>query len=74
MPTNERRLTQISGIHVSNVNVAEARFVCQIKGQAEEPVRNVRLRGLRVGKLHGAQVSVKHTEGFDYQPDSKNSV
>lgn len=74
MPTNERRLTQISGIHVSNVNVAEARFVCQIKGQAEEPVRNVRLRGLRVGKLHGAQVSVKHTEGFDYEPDSKNSV
>lgn len=64
MPTNERRLTPIAGIHVSNVQVAEAKFVCQVKGQAELPVRDVRLRDLRVHKLRGAPVMIENVEGF----------
>jgi hypothetical protein len=65
MPTKERRLTPISGIHVSNVEVAEAKFVCQIKGQAELPVRDVRLRRLRVRGLQGAPVRNENVENFD---------
>lgn len=64
MPTNERRLTAIAGLHVSNVEVAEAQFVCRIKGQAELPVRDVRLRDLRVRTLRGAPVITENVEGF----------
>jgi len=64
MPTNERRLTPIAGIHVSGVVVREAGFVCHIKGQAELPVRDVRLRDLRVGTVRGVPVATENVEGF----------
>ena len=66
MPTNERRLTPITGLHVSNVRVGEAKFVCQIKGQAEMPVREVTLRELSVQHLRGAPVITEHVEEFVY--------
>ncbi len=71
MPTDERRLTPIAGLHVSNVKVAEAKFVCQIKGQAELPVRDVRLRALRVRQLRGAPVITENVEGFVYDADQE---
>jgi polygalacturonase len=67
MPTNERRLTPISGLYVSNVEVAEAKFVCQIKGQAELPVRDVRLRDLRVRSVLGTPVLTENVERFVYE-------
>lgn len=74
MPTNERRLTPIAGLHVSNVQVAEAQFVCQIKGQAELPVHDVSLRDLRVGTLRGASVLNEHVEGFVYDAARKGGA
>jgi polygalacturonase len=67
MPTNERRLTPISGLYVSNVEVAEAKFVCQIKGQAELPVRDVRLRDLRVRSVLGTPVLTENVERIVYE-------
>jgi len=74
MPTNQRRLTPITGLHVSNVQVAEAQFVCQIKGQAELPVHDVSLRDLRVGTLRGVSVLNEHVEGFVYDTGRKGGA
>lgn len=74
MPTNERRLTPISGLYVSNVEVAEAKFVCRIKGQAELPVRDVRLRGLRAGRVLEAPVLTENVEGFVYEGHQKEQA
>ncbi|HEY1151354.1 MAG TPA: glycoside hydrolase family 28 protein [Pseudoduganella sp.] len=64
VPTYERRLTPIEGLHVSNVVVGEAGFMCQIKGEATLPVRNVRMRDIQVRTVHGKAVSIEHAEGI----------
>jgi polygalacturonase len=64
LPTYERRLTPIEGLHVSNITVGEAKFVCLIKGEREAPVRNVSMRGVRVEKITGTAVTTENVEGF----------
>ncbi|MDV3459359.1 glycoside hydrolase family 28 protein [Sphingomonas sp. HF-S4] len=63
-PTYDRRLTPIAGLHVSDVRVAEAKFVCEIKGQAELPVRDVTLRRVNVTKVSGTPVQGEHVMGL----------
>jgi polygalacturonase len=62
--TQERRLTPISGLHVSDVRVGEAKFLCRIRAEAELPVRDVSLRRIAVGKLDGPAIDNDHVEGF----------
>lgn len=64
VPTYERRLTPIEGLHVSNVKVGEAAFVCRIQGEAEMPVKNVSLRGVAVAKVLEAPVKTVNVQGF----------
>ncbi|TWI49813.1 glycosyl hydrolase family 28 [Pseudoduganella flava] len=64
LPTYERRLTAIEGLHVSNVTVQDAGFVCLIKGEAEQPVRDVSLRGVRVARIGGTAVTNVNVQGF----------
>lgn len=64
VPTYERRLTPIEGLHVSNVTVGEAAFVCRIQGEAEMPVKNVSLRAITVAKVLGAPVKTENVQGF----------
>jgi polygalacturonase len=64
VPTYERRLTPIEGLHVSKVTVNEAKFLCRIKGEAELPVKNVTLRDIKVKTLRETPVSTMHVQGF----------
>lgn len=64
LPTYERRLTPIEGLHVSDITVGEAKFVCLIKAEREAPVRNVSMRGVTVEKVHGTPVTTENVEGF----------
>lgn len=64
VPTYERRLTPIEGLHVSDVRVGEARFVCRIQGDAGMPVKNVTLRGVRVETVRDQAFSVSNAEGL----------
>jgi polygalacturonase len=64
VPTYERRLTPIEGLHVSNVTVGEAAFVCRIQGEAEMPVKNVSLRAVTVAKVLEAPVKTENVQGF----------
>lgn len=74
MPTVERRLTPISGIHVQDAAVQDAQFVCRIKGQADLPVRGVSLRNVRVATVRGPRVETEHVEGFDYDGQQRSGA
>lgn len=63
-PTYERRLTPIAGIHVRDVRVAQAKFVAEIKGEAELPVQDVTLHGARAAKVTGTPVHQEHVTGL----------
>jgi polygalacturonase len=64
VPTYERRLTPIEGLHVSNINVGDAKFMCYIKAEAEMPVKDVTLRDIKVGTVHGTPVFTENVQGF----------
>jgi polygalacturonase len=64
VPTYERRLTPIQGLHVSDVRVAEAKYVCQIKGEAQLPVRDVSLKTVTVETVTGQAIDNAFVEGF----------
>ena len=69
MPTVERRLTPIQGLHASGIEVADAGFVCHIKAEAEMPVRDVRLRDVRVRSVRGTPFVTQNVQGFDKKAD-----
>ena len=64
VPTYERRLTPIQGLHVSDVHVAQAKFVCQIKGAAELPVRDVSVKRVKVDTVTDKAIDNSFVEGF----------
>jgi polygalacturonase len=64
VPTYERRLTPIEGLHVSNINVDEAKFVCRIKAEKEMPVKAVTLRDIKVKNILETPVSTENVQGF----------
>lgn len=74
MPTLERRLTPIAGIHVQDVAVRAAQYGCRIKGQADLPVRDVRLRDVRVATRRGAPVATEHVDGFEYDGQQRSGA
>ncbi|MFT3997442.1 MAG: glycoside hydrolase family 28 protein [Asticcacaulis sp.] len=64
MPTYVRKLTPIEGLHVSNIEVNEAKSLAFLKGEKEQPVRNVSLKNVRVAKVTGQPVTTENVEGF----------
>jgi len=46
VPTIERKLTPIQGIHLSNLKVSKVQFISRILGQKELPVKNVFLKNI----------------------------
>ena len=51
VPTLEKRLTKIDGIHISNVECGNADIIYDLKGNPELPVNDVTIENLRVGKV-----------------------
>jgi polygalacturonase len=64
VPTYERRLTPIEGLHVSNITVGEAKFLCRISAEKEMPVKNVSLTNIKVRNILEAPVSTQNVQGF----------
>jgi polygalacturonase len=64
VPTYERRLTPIEGLHVSHIRVEEAKFVCRIKAEAEMPVKTVSLRDVKVNTVLETPVSTENVVDF----------
>jgi polygalacturonase len=64
VPTYERRLTPIEGLHVSNIVVEEAKFICRITAERALPVKNVTLDNIQVKKLGDKPILTENVEGF----------
>lgn len=60
MPTLERRLTPISGLRVADIEVEEAQHISRLRGEAELPIRDLRLERVRVAQLRGAAHDHRH--------------
>lgn len=67
-PTYERRLTSIDGLFVGNVRVDEAAFITSIKGQAEMPVRRVRVDRISANKVLKSPTMNSNVVGFELVP------
>lgn len=64
VPTYERRLTPIEGVHLTDVRVGQAGFLCRIQGDAGLPVRDVSLRRVTAGALRDAAVVTRNVVNF----------
>jgi polygalacturonase len=62
VPTVEERLTKISGIHVSNIRIAETGIPFRIEGDKREPVRDVTLDNIAIGKARGKKNDYRNAE------------
>lgn len=60
MPTLEQRLTPIEGLFVSDVEVAEARHVSRLRGEAALPLRRVSVQRVKVQQLLAAAHDHRH--------------
>jgi polygalacturonase len=64
LPTYERRLTPIVGLHVSDVTVQKAGHVCRILGEPEQPVHDVRLSRVAVTQVTGEPSVLQNVTGY----------
>lgn len=64
LPTYERRLTSIEGLHISDITVQQAGHVSRILGEAEQPVRNIQLTRVSVAKVTGARTTLQNVTGY----------
>jgi polygalacturonase len=64
VPTYERRLTPISGIHVDHVTSRDVKFIVRILGQAELPVKDVSLKNISVEKVEDKESILENVVGY----------
>lgn len=62
-PTYEERLTKIRDIEVDGLVCENVKRTVYLKGDADAPVENVRIRGLRVDKAEFAEPIVENVRG-----------
>lgn len=51
VPTIDRRLTPISDVYLSNIEVGSVKFVSRVLGQEELPVQNIELKNISVNEV-----------------------
>lgn len=62
VPTVEERLTEISGIHVSNIRIAETGIPFRILGDKRKPVTDVTLDNITIGRAGGRKNDYRNAE------------
>jgi hypothetical protein len=62
VPTVEERLTRIRGIRVANIKIAETGIPFRILGDKREPVRDVTLENITIGKARGKMNDFRNAE------------
>ena len=65
LPDYETRLTPITGLYMKNVTCDRSRTGVNINGDARLPVRNVRLEGVRIGRVQDFPSRVQYAENID---------
>lgn len=51
VPTYEERITRIDGIYMDKVTCESADAIYELKGNSKLPVKNVKIRDVKVGKV-----------------------
>lgn len=62
VPTVVRKLTPVEGIYLENVQAKEAKFVAKINGNADLPVKNIRLKNVTLTDASEERVQTKNVE------------
>lgn len=69
VPTYERRLTPIENLHVRNVVVDQAKFLCSITAEKEMPVRHVSMRNVKASRILGTPVTAVNADDISINAD-----
>lgn len=64
VPTIERKLTPISGIHLENFNATNVKFVSRLLGQSELPIKDVFLKRIIVDTIRETRHIHEYIVGF----------
>ena len=64
VPTYERKLTRIRGIYMKNVHCKSADAIYELKGEAEEPIRDVFIEQVKVDTVRQFVNRIHHVEGL----------
>ena len=62
VPTYEKRITRIAGIHLNNIHCSEAKKIYELKGDERLPVKGVELKNIHVDCVADSTNVVKHVE------------
>lgn len=64
VPTYERKLTRIKGIHMKNVHCKSADAIYELKGEKEEPIRDVFIENVKVDTVRQFVNRIEYVEGL----------
>lgn len=65
VPTYEEKITKISGIHLEDIDVAEAKRIFELKGDVRLPISDVTLRNVHVGCVADTVNRIVNVDGFE---------
>ncbi len=72
VPTVVRKLTPIQDIRLENVKAVEAKFLAKIRGNAELPVRSIRLDKVTLTKSSEEKIQTQYVKGMVVDGQSRN--
>lgn len=64
VPTYERKLTRIQNIHIRNVHGRSADAIYELKGEEEEPIKDVFIENVRVDTVRQFVNRIRNVEGL----------
>ncbi len=67
VPTYERRLTPIENIHLENITSKEIKFISRILGEAELPVKDIKLKNITTDKILEEKHIHENVENFSIE-------
>lgn len=67
VPTYEERITKISNIQIRNVSAGDMEYAVWINGNEQEPVKDILLENVEIGKVVTAVESIKNADNIKFK-------
>lgn len=74
VPTYEERVTDIAGIHLSNLSCKAAKRICHINGDERLPVRDVTVKNVHVGVIADSVRSIINAQRVSFDQVTYDSL
>ena len=65
VPTYETKITRINDIYLSNVTCESADAIYELKGDEREPIRNIKIKNIQVGKVNQFVNKINNVENLE---------